>query len=492
MSGSEQTASGRPRQQTEIIDFDITSAIVNPQYAMPDIPTGPGMPQELLIRRDERLARMSFMDMGDILKFQQAITGYKVWSTSTHHGVVVAFVIGDNKLIEKATIQLWVPKETEGSLVTNSDAAASTARSPNGSRQNSIATLSSAVPPRTNRGSIASISTTLPGSSSPPNSNGNGFSVSSPTIMSGSSPLNGGTGTSGRFSSLSTIHQRQATGPEAFGWPRQTSPVPIRSSPPDWQAPFGGGPPRQIPRKPVPQPPSPRRSSTLIGTPSNSTNGTNNRRSFSVSSGISSNSNSSNSDGRSISISTGANTTGVLLRRRPPKPMLVLFTQSFQTGKLSFVTVQIDEDTNLNPERCNCRKSGRDGAACGLAPIEKRKGDSNLAARRYEPSPSDGEMDWNMARLALNNPAAASDDANWSSLKRLTIQFPNPTARAKFVGTPNQCRCKIKKQGELQKCIQEGHRGLWGQVQEFHRRDVNKFHKEKNEGRQHVVYGGMS
>ncbi|RSL51111.1 hypothetical protein CEP53_008564 [Fusarium sp. AF-6] len=492
MSGSEQTASGRPRQQTETIDFDITAAIINPQYAMPDIPTGPGMPQELLIRRDERLARMSFMDMSDILKFQQAITGYKVWSTSTYHGVVAAFVIGDNKLIEKATIQLWVPKETEGSLVTNSDAASSTTRSPNGSRQNSIATLSSAVPPRTNRGSIASFSSTLPGSSSPPNSNGNGFSVSSPTIMSGSSPLNGGNGTSGRYSSLSTIHQRQATGPEAFGWPRQTSPVPIRSSPPDWRSPFGGGPPRQIPRKPVPQPPSPHRSSTLIGTPSNSTNGTNNRRSFSVSSGISSNSNSSNSDGRSISISTGANTTGVLLRRRPPKPMLVLFTQNFQTGKLSFVTVQIDEDTNLNPERCNCRKSGRDGAACALAPIEKRKGDANLAARRYEPSPSDGEMDWNMARLALNNPAAASDDANWSNLKRVTIQFPNPTMRAKFVGTPNLCRCKIKKQGELQKCIQEGHRGLWGQVQEFHRRDVNKFHKEKNEGRQHVVYGGVS
>ncbi|KAI8657298.1 hypothetical protein NCS57_01107800 [Fusarium keratoplasticum] len=493
MSGSEQTASGRPRQQTEVIDFDITSAVVNPQYAMPDLPTGPGIPQELLIRRDERLARMTFMDMSDILKFQQAITGYKVWSTSTYHGVVVAFVIGDKKLIEKATIQLWVPKETEGSLVTNSDAAASTTRSPNGSRQNSIATFSSAVPQRPGRGSIASLSTTLTGSNSPPSNNGNGFSVSSPTVMSGSSPLNGGNGTSsGRFSSLSTIHQRQATGPEAFGFPRQTSPGPIRSSPPEWQSPFGGAPPRQIPRKPVGQPPSPRRSNTLIGTPSNSTNGTNNRRSFSVSSGISSNSNSSNSDGRSISISTGANTTGVLLRRRPPKPMLVLFTQSFETGKLSFVTVQIDEDTNLNPERCNCRKSGKDGAACALAPIEKRKGDANLAARRYEPSPSDGEMDWNMARLALNNPVAASDDVNWPNLKRLSIQFPNATAREKFVGTPNKCRCKIKKQGELQKCIQEGHRGQWGQVQEFHRRDVNKFHKEKNEGRQHVVYGGMS
>lgn len=182
----------------------------------------------------------------------------------------------------------------------------------------------------------------------------------------------------------------------------------------------------------------------------------------------------------------------MLLRRRPPKPMLVMFTQSFETGKLSFVTVQIDEDTNLNPERCNCRKSGKDGAACALAPIEKRKGDANLAARRYEPKPSDREMDWNMARLALNNPAAASDDVDWPNLKRVSIQFPNPEAREKFVGTPNKCRCKIKKQGELQKCIQEGHRGQWGQVQEFHRRDINKFHKEKNEGRQHVVYGGMS
>ncbi|KAM0424250.1 hypothetical protein ACHAPT_010622 [Fusarium lateritium] len=500
MSGSEQTASGRPRQQSEVIDFEITSAIVNPQYAMPGLPTGAGLPQEILVRRDERLARMSFMDMNDILKFQQAITGYKVWSTSTQHGAVVAFVVGDGKdrIIEKATVQLWVPKEIEGSLVTNSDAAAGTSRSPNASRQNSVATFNSAVPARTGRGSIASPSTTLPGSNSPPGTNGNGFSVSSPTIMSGSSPINGGNrdgASSSRPSFLSTIHQRQATGPEAFGsWPRQTSPGPIRSSPPEWQTPFvGGGPPRQVPpRKPVGQPPSPRRSSTLIGTPSNSTNGTGNRRSFSVSSGMSSNSNSSNSDGRSISISTGANTTGVLLRRRPPKPMLVIFTQSMQDGKLSFVSVQIDEDTNLNPERCNCRRSGKDGAACTLAPIEKRKGDANLTARRYEASPSDGEMDWNVARLALNNPAAANDDVNWPNLTRLTIQFPSASARAKFVGTPNQCRCKIKKQGELQKCIQEGHRGLWGQVQEFHRRDVIKFHKEKNEGRQHVVYGGMN
>ncbi|KNB17433.1 hypothetical protein FOXG_15468 [Fusarium oxysporum f. sp. lycopersici 4287] len=218
---------------------------------------------------------------------------------------------------------------------------------------------------------------------------------------------------------------------------------------------------------------------------------TNNGRSFSISSGVSSNSNSSNSDVRSVSISTGTNSTG-LLHKRPVKPMLVLFTQNRQGDKFSFVTVQIDDETNTNPERCNCRRSGRDGASCDIAAIEKKKGDAPISARRYEQSPSDGEMDWNLARLALNNPASTSDSVNWPNLKRLSIKFPTPQARAKFCGTPNVCHCKIKKEGDLLKCIQERHRGLWGEVQENYRRQMNSFHKQRYESRSHVVYGVTS
>ncbi|KAF4469847.1 hypothetical protein FALBO_3287 [Fusarium albosuccineum] len=477
MSGSEQTGSGRPRQKTEIIDFNINSAIVNPQYALP---TGGGLAREIILRENERIARMGFIETSHILKFQQAITGFKAWASFTQYNAEVIFVLGGRKetIKEVACLQLWIPKPTEGSLVTNSDAAESANKSPTASRQNSVATFTSNLMPNPARSSRSSFASSL-NMPFPTWGSGDGFAANP----------------QGRPPSLPTIPQRQATGPEIFGsWPRRSSPGAIGSSPPELQSPFsGGGPPRQSPpRKPVGQPPSPspRRSGPLFVTRSNSTNGTSNGRSFSISSAVSSNSNSSNSDVRSVSISTGTNTTG-LLHRRPPKPMLVLFTQNPQDGKLSFVTIQIDDETKMNPERCNCRRSGRDGASCDVAAIEKKKGDANIEARRYEPS-SGGEMDWNMAQLALNNPASTSDKAIWPNLKRLSIRFPDAKSRAKFCGTPSQCRCKIKKEAELRKCIQDGHRGLWGEVQEVYRRQVNNFHKQKYESRQQVVYGVMN
>ncbi|EGU87587.1 hypothetical protein FOPG_06745 [Fusarium oxysporum f. sp. conglutinans race 2 54008] len=475
MSGSAQASSGKPRQQTEKFDFDITTMIFNSQYALP---TGTHMTQEIILRQNERIARLDFMDGADILKFQQAVTGFKPWASATQYDCQVIFVLGGVKetIMENACLQLWIPKSTEGSLVTNSDAAVNTIKT-SSSRQNSISTLASgAMPSSPLSGSrpFASPAQTL----SSYGNGGDGFAMGPP----------------GRHPSLPTIPQRQPTGPEFYGsWPGRTSPEPIGSSPVERQSFFPiPGPPRQSPpRKPVGSTPSPRRSSSLFPPPSSSPTMTNNGRSFSISSGVSSNSNSSNSDVRSVSISTGTNSTG-LLHKRPVKPMLVLFTQNRQGDKFSFVTVQIDDETNTNPERCNCRRSGRDGASCDIAAIEKKKGDAPISARRYEQSPSDGEMDWNLARLALNNPASTSDSVNWPNLKRLSIKFPTPQARAKFCGTPNVCHCKIKKEGDLLKCIQERHRGLWGEVQENYRRQMNSFHKQRYESRSHVVYGVTS
>ncbi|KAM0344088.1 hypothetical protein ACHAPU_007809 [Fusarium lateritium] len=465
--------SGMLVEDPEIVDFDITSMVFNPQYALP---SGTHMAQEIILRQNERIARLDFLDGGDILKFQQAITGFKPWASVTQYDCQVIFVLGGVKetIMENACLQLWIPKPTEGSLVTNSDAAANAIKSPPSSRQNSISTLASgAIPssPLSGGRSFASSGSIL----TPNGSNGGGLSASPP----------------GRHPSLPTIPQRQATGPMLYGsWPERSSPELIGSSPIERQnfIPIPG-PPRQFPpRKPVGQSPSPCRSGSLLPAASASTATTKNGRSFSISSGMSSNSNSSNSDVRSVSISTGTNSTG-LLHKRPVKPMLVAFTQSRQGDRFSFVTIQIDDETNMNPERCNCRRSGRDGASCDIAAIEKKKGDAPIAARRYEQSASDGEMDWNLARLALNNPASTSDGANWPNLKRLSIKFPTAQARAKFCGTPNVCHCKIKKEADLLKCIQERHRGLWGEVQENYRRQMNSFHKQRYESRSHVVYG---
>ncbi|KAF5022559.1 hypothetical protein F66182_5392 [Fusarium sp. NRRL 66182] len=474
MSGSVQATSGQSRQRTEIIDFDITSAVINPQYALPN---GDRRVKEIILRHNERIARLDFIDTDHILKFQQAVTGFKAWASVTQYDCRVIFVLGGVEFMEYACLQLWMPKQTDGSLVTNSDAADNANKSSSASRQNSLSTLTSGAIP------------------SPPRSSTR-FSISSGSIFPPSE--NNGDGLSANFSSrhpsLPSIPQRQPASPEFYGsWPRRSSPDPIGPSVPRRQSFFPTpGPPREAPpRKPVGQSPSPRRPNSLQPISSNSTNTTNKGRSFSISSGISSNSNSSNSDIHSVSISTGTNSTG-LLHKRPVKPMLVLFTQNPQNGKFSFVTIQIDDETNMNPERCNCRKSGRDGLFCEIAAIEKNKGNNNIAARRYEQSTSDGEMDWNLARLALNNPASTSSNVNWPNLKRVSIMFPTAEDRAKFCGTPNQCRCKIKKERELRDCIKSGHRGLWGEVQESYRKQMNSFYQQRYEGRSHVVYGVTS
>lgn len=147
----------------------------------------------------------------------------------------------------------------------------------------------------------------------------------------------------------------------------------------------------------------------------------------------------------------------------------------------------------MNPDRCNCRRSGREGTMCPIAAIERRGGDADLPARRYEStSVTGGEMDWNIARLALNNPASTNNAAAWEKLKRLSIMFPEPTTRAAFGGTPNQCRCKNRTGGELTDCLNSGHKGLWGKVQEVYRRQANAYHQSRYGAQQQVVNGLMT
>ncbi|KAH7140108.1 hypothetical protein B0J13DRAFT_61382 [Dactylonectria estremocensis] len=475
ITGTEQTASGRPRRQTEVIDFDISSVIINPQYALPN---NPGMIREMILRRDERIARMSFTKLSHVLKFQQAITGFKPYESFTQYNAMVSFVIVGRKdpLIEKASIQLWIPKEVEGSLVTSSDAAAEVTQVPSPSRTGSMATSNfGAMPTSPVFGREA-----FTMSPSPFRMSGDRLSTSPPSRQPG----------------LQTIPQRQPPSPGFFNssWQRQDSPTELGTTPPNRQSFMG----MQSPvRRPVGQPPSSRRSSTLATTMSNTTNGTSPGRSLSISStvstsAVSNTSNSSGSDVRSTTISTGTNTTG-LLHRRPPKPMLVLFTQNPQDGKSSFVTIQIDEETSVNPDRCNCRRSGREGTMCPIAAIERRGGDANLAARRYESTSLAGkDMDWNIARLALSNPVSTSNAATWEKLKRLSIMFPDPSTRAAFGGTPNQCRCKVRTQGELTNCLNSGHKGLWGRVQEVYRRQASAYHQVRYGAQQQVVNGLMT
>jgi hypothetical protein len=159
------------------------------------------------------------------------------------------------------------------------------------------------------------------------------------------------------------------------------------------------------------------------------------------------------------------------------------------------VTLELDEETTINAERCNCRHSGRDGTQCPVSSIERRKGESNLDARRYE-----GE--WNLARLAAHNNGDRRASRNgkgwsamepapaWSGLKRLSIRFAKPEDRARLGGTPNQCRCRIRNEQQLAECIGQGHRGLLGEVAEHWRRQIMAYERQAVE-RKNIVNGQM-
>lgn len=465
-----------------MIDFDITSIIINPHYGLP---LSYGSMREMVLRRDERIAKLSFQTMNHVLKFQQAVTGYKVWDYHSQYNAMASFVVAGLKdpVVERACIQLWIPKSIDGSLVTNADVAAGPTPGLAPTRTSTVDT------------SMASSTTYAPTAVSEledRSTMGRGV-MRSPDVLT-RSPEPAWSSPVPRHTSPMSVPRKPVPSPSgtmfSTSWSRQMSPPPISCSPPRGPSVFLTGDQHRPP--PVPRwtgQSSPPSQPGYLSANANNRSAT--KRSFSVSTIASTAaSNSSGSDCNTVTVSTGSRSTGVL-HRRPPKPMLVLFTENSKDGQLSFVTIQMDENTAVNPERCNCRESGSAGAACPIMAIEQSKGNEDLEARRYEISRSGGEMDWNIARLALNNPASSSSAATWPNLNRVSIMFPHSEDRAKFGGTPNQCRCNKKNQtvGEQNKCLELGHRGLWGEVQAHYRKKLIDYHGRRFGGLTHVVNG---
>ena len=84
------------------------------------LPRSHGEKAELIVRVDEKIARLSFPQMRDILKFQHALTGFKPWAMYSQHDVLVRFDVAGQRerLLETACLQLWVPKYQNGEPVT--------------------------------------------------------------------------------------------------------------------------------------------------------------------------------------------------------------------------------------------------------------------------------------------------------------------------------------------------------------------------------------
>jgi hypothetical protein len=327
VSGRQLRDNTRQKPQTMVIDFNWTSTILNPHYALP---TNSGLHNDMVLQRNGKAAKLEFISLADVFKFQQAVTGFKPWGAYCEYNIDVTFVVGGRQdpIGEKACAQLWYPKATMAVTKPSTTQSLSSARSV--TRATAAASFSSAS-------------------------------------------------TDSASSLQSFVHQQ------------------------------------------------------------------------------------------------------------PTKPMLVLFTQGKgkDKDKLSIVTIDVGSGTKINPGRCDCRYSGKIGLGCLITAIENRKRASYLDARRYETGPN-GEVGWNLTRLAQANSPSATK--KWHALKRVTLKFQTLEAREKFSGTLNQCQCRNEKQGELVNCLKLGHRGLWGEVQEFHRRQMIEYHQARYLGQEQLIY----
>lgn len=401
-------------------------------------------------------------------KFQQAVTGFKPFDNYCQYNVRVTFIVSrrDKPLVEDACVQFWIPKHLDGRLVTNNEATVKEA-----TRSGSVSSSTcNATSRQSTWRSMAS----------------SNLFTTSPTMTSSIRNICGLTAaSSSRGPSIPLVNGMSPCGA------RPPMSIPC--------CPVGGGPSSRRPgvsqTAPTPiSPLGPPSSNLCTRAWSSASARPPSVSAFSVSSNVStgtspSNTSSGNSETHTVTVCIGGQTTATI-HRRPPNPMIVFFTQDCETKRLALVAVEVNEYTQVNPDRCNCRKSGTDGASCTIAAIEQEKGMMNLTARRFECRDGDGDIDWNLAKLALSRQGEKEyAGAAWKDVRRISITFPTPQERAVFGGTPNMCHCELRTEAELARCLQGRHQGQLGLVREFGRQQLNEYHRERFGSQQEVVRG---
>lgn len=58
-----------------MVDFDVTTAKLNPVYALSGAHGGPF---EMILEANNKIHRLGFCTLDDVFLFQQAVTGFKV------------------------------------------------------------------------------------------------------------------------------------------------------------------------------------------------------------------------------------------------------------------------------------------------------------------------------------------------------------------------------------------------------------------------------
>jgi hypothetical protein len=104
------------------------------------------------------------------------------------------------------------------------------------------------------------------------------------------------------------------------------------------------------------------------------------------------------------------------MHHKPQKPLLVIFLKSRDpSAKLSIVAIQIDSNTSVVRERCDCYNSH---STCRISCVERSSG-GGLLAQRWEADA--GLTSFNAAKLGEHQ---RKDSQNgWPNLKRVSLRF---------------------------------------------------------------------
>lgn len=110
---------------------------------------------------------------------------------------------------------------------------------------------------------------------------------------------------------------------------------------------------------------------------------------------------------------------------QPKPPLLVLYLKQPKIGQLSFLVIELDERTKIEPNSCNCRSFKK---ACAVSVLE-RSGTPLLARRFYAKS---GLNSWNLAAIGEHWSSNNSESVQVQTMYWLRITFKSESERIKF------------------------------------------------------------
>jgi hypothetical protein len=445
-------------------DFRLETTRAIPMYAIPRSATTTA---SLMLRNSRFDAEFAFADLASVMRFQQALTGFKPYDFYSQYVVqsilvdlMLNFIRGNalvslvvsrqTPVVEFALVQLWIPKAVKGELSVEKENGAPSIIS---SQQSDVASIISEY--RRDSGNstpnaveLGPSSPTLPTSPSlifrDPFGINNLANLTlqdqpisprsaSPQIQ----PYQPGQPYQPPPTQIPPTYSNPPTYPNTSLYPNsalyqhpsayQTSspyqdPQPYRTSPPYQHSP-------SFPHSPSYQPSPPLSS---MRRPSVSTFSSHSTPQHTSPSFLSTSTKASDTTITPVSIGHGPGVGYV--HSKPLKPMLVLFTKSQRADEtLSIIAIQIDHDTEVNPERCECRR--KQASCCDVA-IERKQGSANLLAQRYQSN--EGLLGYDVARLSATKRHDLLDN-EWDNVQRISIRFANPNGKPQYRLVTSKC-----------------------------------------------------